>query len=191
MGAGRGPVYARSHGSRWPPGLWGTVGVVATRPVRQIEFERGDISAVVAAMVETAAAADAVGWVNVGPALTDEQAAQVPARSGLAAWFSGRGPAVAMGTWMPAPSAGRLRPAQVGVEHGQGPNALKRLREAGLELPDGWVKRQDHAKHGVVVEIGDDVELAAVVDWMVGAVTILTSDIEVDDRFIAHLYRSP
>ncbi len=164
--------------------------MVSIEPVRQISFERDDLSAVVSAMAETAAAPGADGWVNIGPALTDEQAAQVPARSGLAAWFSGRGPSVAMGTWMPAQTSGRSRAAQVGVEHGQGPNALKRLREAGLELPDGWVKRQDHAKHGVVVEIGADVELAAVVGWMVRAVTILTSGIEVGDRFIAHLYRS-
>ena len=164
--------------------------MVSIEPVRRISFEPGDLSVVVSAMTEIAAAPGADGWVNIGPALTDEQAAQVPARSGLAAWFSGRGPAVAMGTWMPAPTAGRSRAAQVGVEHGQGPNALKRLREAGLELPDGWVKRQDHAKHGVVVEIGAAVELAAVVAWMVRAVAILTSDVEVDDRFIAHLYRS-
>ena len=158
--------------------------------MRHISFERDDPTAVVSAMAEIAAASGAGGWVNIGPALTDEQAARVPARSGLAAWFSGRGPSVAMGTWMPAQTSGRSRAAQVGVEHGQGPNALKRLRESGLELPDGWVKRQDHAKHGVVLEIGADVELAAVVDWMVRAVTILTSGIEVGDRFIAHLYRS-
>ncbi len=141
-------------------------------------------------MAEIAAAPGAGGWVNVGPALTDEQAAQVPARSGLAAWFSGRGPSVAMGTWMPDPAPGRSRAAQVGVEHGQGPNALKRLGEAGLELPVGWLKRQDHAKHGVVVEVDADVELADVVDWMVRAVTILTTDIAVGDQFIAQLYRS-
>ena len=159
-------------------------------PVRQISFERDDPTAVVSAMAEIAAAPGVDGWVNIGPALTDEQAARVPARSGLAAWFSGRGPSVAMGTWMPAQTSGRSRAAQVGVEHGQGPNALKRLRESGLELPDGWVKRQDHAKHGVVLEIGADVELAAVVDWMVRAVTILTTDVAVGDHFIAHLYRS-
>lgn len=158
--------------------------------MRRISFERDDPTAVVSAMAEIAAARGAGGWVNIGPALTDEQAARVPARSGLAAWFSGRGPSVAMGTWMPAQTSGRSRAAQVGVEHGQGPNALKRLRESGLELPDGWVKRQDHAKHGVVLEIGADVESAAVVGWMVRAVTILTSGIEVGDRFIAHLYRS-
>ncbi len=164
--------------------------MVSIEPVRQISFDSDDLSAVVSAMAEIAAAPGADGWVNIGPALTDEQAAQVPAKSGLAAWFSGRGPAVAMGTWMPEQTTGRSRAAQVGVEHGQGPNALKRLRESGLELPDGWVKRQDHAKHGVVVEIGADVELAAVVGWMVRAVTTLTSGIEVGDRFIAHLYRS-
>ena len=168
----------------------GSVAMMSIEPVRQIPFERDDFSAVVAAMAEIASDADSDGWVNIGPLLSVEMVAQVPTRSGLAAWFSGRGPAVAMGTWIPAPSVGRSRVAQVGVEHNQGPNALERLREAGLELPEGWVKRQDHAKHGVVVEIGGDVELAAVVGWLVEAVTILTSDIAVGDRFNAHVYRS-
>lgn len=164
--------------------------------MQQITFGRGDSSSVVAAMAEIAAAPGAGGWVNVGPALTDEQAAQVPPNSGLAAWFSGRGPAVAMGTWMPPSVGSRSGAAQVGVEHGQGPNALKRLREAGLELPHGWQKRQDHAKHGVVIELGGDVELSAIVEWIVEAVTILTSETilrsgtAVEDRFIAAVYRS-
>ncbi|MDE0065698.1 MAG: hypothetical protein OXN44_02380 [Acidimicrobiaceae bacterium] len=160
------------------------------QPFKQFTFGRDDSSAVVAAMAEIAAAPGTGGWVNIGPALTDEQAAQVPPRSGLAAWFSGRGPAAAMGTWMPSSVGGRPRAAQVGVEHGQGPNALKRLREAGLELPHGWQKRQDHAKHGVVIELGGDVELSAIVEWIIDAVTILTSDTAVEDRFIATVYRS-
>lgn len=161
---------------------------MTVEPLRQISFERDDPSAVVSAMAEIAAAPG--GWVNIGPALTEEQAAQVPARSGLAAWFSGRGPSVAMGTWMPEPTSGRSRAAQLGVEHGQGPDALKRLQQAGLELPVGCLKRQDHAKHGVVLDVSADVEPAVVVDWMVRAVTILTTDVSVGDHFIAQLYRS-
>lgn len=170
--------------------------MVPTQPLKQITFGRGDSSAVVAAMAEIAASPGAGGWVNIGPALTDEQAAQVPPKSGLAAWFSGRGPAVAMGTWMPGSVGSRPRAAQVGVEHGLGPNALKRLREAGLELPPGWRKRQDHAKHGVVIELVGDVDPSVTVDWIIEAVTILTpetilgSDTAVEDRFIAAVYRS-
>lgn len=170
--------------------LEGTVEKVTTQPFRQIDFSRSDISAVVAAMAEIAALVGAGGWVNIGPVLSDEQAASVPHKSGLAAWFSGRGPMVAMGTWMPAPSGGRPRATQVGVAHGQGANALKRLAEAGLELGDGWTKRQDHAKHGIVVEVANNVDLEDVVAWMVGAVTILTPDIDISDRFVAQLFRS-
>ena len=180
----------RRHSNGVPLRLRGTVAVVPTQPLKQIEFGRGDSSAVVAAMAEIVAAPGAGGWVNIGPALTDEQAAQVPPKSGLAAWFSGRGPAVAMGTWMPTPVGGRPRTAQVGVEHGQGPNALKRLRESGLELPHGWQKRQDHAKHGVVIELGGDDDLSAIVEWIICAVTILTSDIGLEDRFMAAVYYS-
>lgn len=141
-------------------------------------------------MAEIVESSGAGGWVNIGPALSDEQVASVPVKSGLAAWFSGRGPMVAMGTWMPAPRGKRSRATQVGVEHGQGPNALKRLADAGVELGDGWAKRHDHAKHGVVVEVGANVALGEVVDWIVAAVTILTPDIDLSDRFVANCFRS-
>ena len=98
-------------------------------PAETIEFMEDDLGPVVAAMDVLLAAADGGGWVNIGPSLTDEEAARVPPRSGLAAWFSGRGPSLPMGTWMPPVTKGKPRVAQIGLEHGTGPNALLRLAE--------------------------------------------------------------
>ena len=150
----------------------------------------GEPAAVVAVMDQFARAGDSPGWINVGPSLSDEQAAQVPARSGAAAWFSGRGPTVAMATWIPGVTAGKPRPAQVGVEHGTGPNALPRLAEGGMALPSRWAKRQDHARHGIVVDVPVDADHAEVVAWLVGAVTALTPQFELGPRWAAMVHRS-
>jgi hypothetical protein len=155
-----------------------------------IEFDRHDTSAVVAVMQELEAIGGSVGWINIGPALTDEEAAGIPTRSGLAAWFSGRGPAMPMGTWMPASLDGRPRAAQIGVEHGTGPNALDRLEEAGLVLPHDWTRRQDHAKHGVVADLPADADLASAVDWLIAAVTVLSTVVALGDSWTAVVYRS-
>ena len=70
-----------------------------------IRFEYDDRAAVVAALDELSAQGDGEGWINIRPALTEEQEISVPVRSGLAAWFSGRGEPVAMATWTPAASS--------------------------------------------------------------------------------------
>ncbi len=162
--------------------------MATTRDV--IEFDRGDPSGLLAVMDEFATAGDKPGWINLSPSLDDQDAAQVPTRSGLAAWFSGRGPAIPMATWTPAVTRGRLRPAQIGLEHGTGPNALPRLRDAGISLPSGWTKRQDHAKHGVVVELPADVDHRAVVDWLVAAAVNLSPVVSVGSRWAAVVHRS-
>ncbi|RMH79374.1 MAG: hypothetical protein D6683_06190, partial [Actinomyces sp.] len=119
-----------------------------------ITFRRHELAVVVGVCDELAAPGTGEGWVNIGPALTEEQMARVPVRSPLAAWFSGRGPAIPMATWTPPARGSRPRPVVVGISHGTGPNALDRLAEAGVVLAPGWRRRQDHAKHGIVVEIG-------------------------------------
>ena len=53
------------------------------------------------------------------------------------------------------------------MSHGTGPSALLRLEEAGLGLPLGWAKKQDHAKHGIVIEVPDTVDYYAMIDWLI------------------------
>jgi len=126
------------------------------------------------------------GWINISPWLPDDVMAEVPVQSGLGAWFSGRGPQVPMATWMPSNDLGRRStPAQVGVEHGTGPNALVRLRDAGHPIPDGWFPRQDHGKHGIVVELPPNTVGTDVIDWMIDAITELSDLVGVGPRWRA------
>lgn len=155
-----------------------------------VEFARGHLDEVVAVMDELASAGDGKGWINVGPALTDEEAASVPERSGLSSWFSGRGPVIPMATWMPAVAGKKPRPAQLGVEHGTGPDALDRLREGGVALPGSWLKRQDHAKHGIVADLPPDTRSEDVLRWMVDAIVVLSAAVPLRDAWIAVVHRS-
>lgn len=128
---------------------------------------------------------DGRGWINLQPALSDDEYNRIPDRSGLGAWFSGRGPAVATATWTPGVLTGRVKPAQIGVEHGTGPNALDRLDEIGVGLPAGWVKRQDHAKHGIVAEVPVDENPSVVITWLIVAATVLRTVVEPGEQWFA------
>ncbi len=134
--------------------------------------------------------AGAGGWINIGPWLPDEVMAEVPQRSGLGAWFSGLGPYIPMATWIPGTTTGRsATPAQVGIEHGTGRNALARLSEAGHPMPAEWRRRQDHAKHGIVAELPAGVDLAEVVVWLIEAVTSLSECASPGNRWRAVIHR--
>ena len=91
----------------------------------------------------------------------------MPQRSAMSAWLSGRGPALAMATWVPGTVLPRRRLAQIGIEHGTGPDALTRLRSVGIVLPDAWLRRQDHARNGLVVDLPDNAEPEVVISWAV------------------------
>ncbi len=123
------------------------------------------------------------------PELSEEDEARVPSRSGLGAWFSGRGPAVAMATWTPPAVGRRPRPAQIGLAHGTGPDALPRLEELGLGLPTGWLKRQDHARNGIVAELPDRVDEGLVIEWLVTAATVLRTVVEPGNDWLARVHQ--
>lgn len=151
----------------------------------EIPFHRDEQQSVNAAMRRLEARGDGEGWINFHPMLTDEERARVPERTTLGEWFSGRGPAVAMGTWTPPALGAKPRPAQIGLAHGTGPKALVRLGELGLGLPDGWVKRQDHAKHGIVAELPTGEDPARVVTWLIVAATVLRTVVEPGEQWAA------
>lgn len=153
--------------------------------ITEIHFHRDEYDEVSAAMERLSTRGDGEGWINLHPELTDEEFATLPDRTGMAAWFSGRGPAMAMATWMPAASGSRPRPAQIGLEHGTGPKALDRLAEMGAPLPDRWLKRQDHAKHGIVAELPSDADPAVVITWLIVAGTLLHTLVEPGESWIA------
>ncbi|MEO0495126.1 MAG: hypothetical protein AAF081_17100 [Actinomycetota bacterium] len=153
--------------------------------ITEIGFHRDEHQLVVAAMQRLDRRGDGEGWINLSPLLTDEEQARVPERTTLGDFFAGRGPAVAMATWTPAVRGTKPRPAQMGIEHGTGPKALDRLAEVGVALPQGWVKRQDHAKHGIVAELPDGENPSVVITWMIVASTLLRTVVEPGDDWLA------
>lgn len=88
------------------------------------------------------------GWVNLRPDVADKD--RPPAPSGLGKLFSGRGPAVPVATFV---AGGTGKAHLVGVEHGSGPKARRRLGEAGVRAPAGSEVKSDHARRGLVLAV--------------------------------------
>ena len=149
-----------------------------------ISFVTSETAEVEAAMRDLSERGGGDGWINIGPALTDAQQQLLPEPSMLGSWFSARGPTVPMATWTPSSSGSRPRPVSIGIDHGVGPKALERLREAGLPLPTDWRKVQDNAKRGIVVEVPRTVEHRIVIGWLVSACWSLCR-IDIDDHWSA------
>ena len=153
-----------------------------------VAFESSDLSAVVRAMQTLAARGDGLGWINIGPGLRDDQIDSLPQPTALGRWFSGRGPVVPMATWTPPRKASSAAQPTVGVEHGAGPKALDRLRDAGAPLPPGWHKVQDHAKHGIVAHPAPGAAHEDVLEWLMAACWALCP-IDIEDHWLAQVHR--
>ncbi|MBK5223490.1 MAG: hypothetical protein JJE52_11575 [Acidimicrobiia bacterium] len=139
-----------------------------SRPAQTFTFDGTDLAAVVDTM---GALVDArAGWINVTPA----EAEPAPPTS---VWgrISGRGPDVPRITWTaPAERRGKVEPAQLGIEHPAGGKSVQQLAEAGLPLPAGWLRSQDHPMRGLVVVPATDAEPGDVLRWALDAVEVLT-----------------
>jgi hypothetical protein len=144
-----------------------------TSTPRYLEFSPGRLDEVVAAMRALAEAHG--GWVNFEPSIPVED---VPATgSGAFSLFSGRGPAVPLGTWTPpsAPRRGRAEPAMLGLQHGAGSKVKATLAERGHAVPDAWVVTQDYAKKGLVIALPPAADHAEVVSWLLEAAALLSA----------------
>lgn len=136
-------------------------------PAEELPFEEDDVTAA----VEAIAAVDAsgTGWVNLLPEVHEDHR---PAPRTFAAWvFASRGEPVPMITWTPSARPGGR--ASVGIAHGAGPRGLVRLADAGLVLPDGWFKLNDHARRGIVVAVPGAADRADAVHWLLTAAHVL------------------
>src|ERR687897_2383344 len=141
------------------------VGDVAGREPLVIEFDEDRRDPVVDRM-ETMAAAEA-GWLNLTPGLDMDM--PPPTRSPLAAIFGARGPTVPLATWMPRHGGD---PATAGIEHPEGPQAVRLLAERGAPVPAGWRVLQDHPKRGLVVAVvggQDRADLDRALVWLLAA----------------------
>ena len=128
-------------------------------------------------------AATGVGWVNVEPAVDDEDRNEPP---GMFTWFSARGPRVPIGTFVPGSSR---EAASVGLSHGAGRGAGERLVEAGVVVPGDWVARQDHPKRGLVWDMHPArVDAAAVVRHLLEGTVVLAA-VPTAGGWVATIYR--
>ncbi len=127
-------------------------------------------------------------WLNITPDVDDDQAARLTDRTGVAGWFSGRGSDLPVATYMPADMSGRRPvPASIGVQHGLGSKARDILDEAGLPLPEGWVKRQDSGKRGLVANVPVRIPAAEILVYLTKVATLFMRDIAFGGWFVADI----
>lgn len=151
-------------------------------PPDELAFGEDDLDPVVAVFEELGAAGS--GWVNLSPDLEDD--VEAPARSALAGLFSARGHAVPLATWTAPEGPGQR--ATIGLTHGSGPKALARLAQHDLALPEGWLKRADHPRRGLVVTVPAEAEAADVLWWLLAAGHAL-STVPLSGEWRALVYR--
>lgn len=158
---------------------------------RRIQFHASNPDAVVLEMEAMAKLADGTTWLNVTPALDDPQAAIMADRSGAAGWFTGRGSDLPLATWVPADLSGRKpEPPSLGIQHGTGSNALERLADVGLVLPEVWVKQQDSGKRGIVLAIPTRVPHSDIIDFTTAALIHLVPRVDFGKRFDADVVQA-
>ena len=138
---------------------------------RPIRFERLALEEVVHEMLTLAARGDGSGWINVQPLVADEDR---PPESPIFKLFTAKGPAVPLGTWVPGHHyRDKWQPASVGLQHAGGRHASKLLEERGVTEPDGWNRRQDHIKRGLVYELPEGQDPRVALEFLVDAMAQL------------------
>jgi hypothetical protein len=138
--------------------------------VEFLEFDPDDPGEVLAAMADLAGGA---GWLTLDPAIDDRFPA--PEQNLFGKIVSGRGPAVPRATWVPADvERRRPEPMSVGILHGTGADAIARLAEKDIVLPDRWRLVADHSKRGLVAWVPIDIPLDQVLAWTLTASRALT-----------------
>ena len=147
---------------------------------RMVHFRTGDLSEVVAEIESISARQVDNEWVTISPWVDPEH---LPVVSVLRRLFSGRGSKVPEVTWVPA--QGR-EPAQFGVLHSTGPQALERLGERGVVLPSTWKMVSDHSRRGLLMGVHPDTTGEQVVRAAIDAAAALAA-VPTDDRWVAQI----
>lgn len=151
------------------------------RPLPELlTFRRSDPVELVAAVSQLWQAGS--GWVNCTPDIA-EGGPPPPSPTGLGRLFGARGPAAPYATVVASPRG----PHQLGILHAAGPQAVKLLRDGGVELPQGWVVRQDHPRRGLVVAVAHTAPPEIVVSVLLSAGAALTM-VSLSDRWTAELH---
>lgn len=153
---------------------------------RYVEFD-ADRPDEVVSLMETMAQLQE-GWINFEPAIPVEE--MPPPGGGIFSIFSGRGPAVPLGTWTApsTPRRGRSEPALIGLQHPAGGKAKPLLEQFGHPVPEGWPVTQDYVKKGMVIAVPPTAASDDVVRWLLRAATLL-SGVNLTGKWRAAVYR--
>lgn len=158
--------------------------MTSRRQTKTLEFMPPDIDGVGDELAALGEAGD--GWINLLPGVVED--ADINPPTGLFAFFGTRQPPVTMATVMPARLDRReVEGMSVGVMHPTGAKSVARLAEAGVEVPPGWVVRQDHPRRGLVLRTAPDTDPANIVTWCVEAGTALCM-VDMTGRWQAVVY---
>jgi hypothetical protein len=138
------------------------------QPKDTFEFMPPDIERACVALAQVRQGGD--GWINLLPGLPADAAKAAEPSAGLFAMFGNRSSPVTMATLIP-PKADRrdTEGVSVGLMHPTGGKAIARLALAGIDLPDGWVVRQDHVRRGLVLRTASRSSEEEIVTWSVQA----------------------
>jgi hypothetical protein len=146
--------------------------VTSRRQTKTIEFTPPEVDGVADQLAFLRDAGD--GWINLLPGVPEGSRELETQPAGLFAFFGTRQPPVTMATVMPARKEQRhAEGMSVGLMHPTGNHAVARLADAGVEVPEGWVVRQDHARRGLVLRTSPSAAPADIVTWCVQAGTAL------------------
>lgn len=150
---------------------------------RMVHFRSADFSEVCDEIRGIEKRANGREWITVSPWVDAEN---LPVKSLLHRIFSARGSKVPEATWVPEIDG---EPAQLGFMHAQGPGALPRLVEAGVDIPEGFVKVGDHSKRGLLFGLRPETTAEAIVSFVLAASEVL-AEVPTDDRWIAQVSTS-
>ena len=147
-----------------------------SRRTEVVHFFRSDPTELLGVLRALARARD--GWVNLQAVEDDEGSPDAsPARAGLFAFAMARGPRVPISTWVPGEiSPKRTEPDSLGIQHGAGPKALRRLLAAGVTPPEGATLLSDHPRRGLVLGLPSGTDPAELLAWLFAASDVLATD---------------
>jgi hypothetical protein len=144
-----------------------------------LDFARDDLSPLVEALHELETER---GWINITPGIPAEA---VEDDRSLFSWLTGARPQIApLATWMP-PEPGSTKPGVLGILHAGG--RLTREELAMLDLPGSWRSRQNHARRGLLYELGSwsPEEMATMMTRVVDRLAAM----ETTGRYLAEVFR--
>ena len=149
---------------------------------RTFTFSSVDMGGIADEMRTFGTGSDGRRWVNVEPDADENEI-----HTGSIFWrmFSSRGPVIPKLTWLPThPTKAGVEPAQLGLAHATGKQAIERLTELGVTMPAGFHPVQDHQKRGVIFALEPGVDELTILEYGTAAIRAL-SPFGFEDSFIA------